>query len=344
MKMTTVTLEDSDAPCFSHESFLAPPAVEKQPSGIKSPHRHRSPARRWNGDGKGIQVDIGTRLREYVDCLNNSKWNVIGNHLADELTRNGHSQTREEHITRLQGRTKGLAGFNIKIDTMLVDKKARAVAARYVNRMTLVDERVNADPVEKTIEFDEQCFVWFNEKGKISRIVTIQDNDGIRAQNPTAEMTPKFLTRSMPDKPVDLGSLYRAYVISMNQRTMKTEFPKFCRKDLRHNNRPFTVQDYARNLDMSHEVVSGLHFEIKELLVDEETQQVAARLELTGTPTSMFAGIPPNGKSIKFNEHCMYRFDKGKISVVWATMELDVVRKQLEARADRRKSSMLGIN
>ncbi|KAF9870185.1 hypothetical protein CkaCkLH20_12271 [Colletotrichum karsti] len=326
------------------ENKLSPPTENKR-SHIRSPHRKSpSPGRRYNGDGKGIQVDIGARLREYVDCLNNQKWDVIGNHLADQLQRNGHPQTREEHIARLRSRVENLAGFQIKIDTMLVDKKAQAVAARYVNVMTVADAMIDVDPVGKTTEFDEQCYLWFNEKGKISRIVTLQDNDGIRAQNPTAEMTPKFLTRRMPEEPIDLGSLYRAYVASINHRTMSSEFPRFCRKELRHNNRAFSVEDYWRNIEYSQDAIPDLKFEIQELLVDEDTQQVAARLELSGTPISEFAGMRPNGKRIKFHEHCMYRFDKGKIALVWATMELDVVRRQLEVKTDRRKSSTLGIN
>ncbi|KAL0935502.1 SnoaL-like polyketide cyclase [Colletotrichum truncatum] len=343
--MTTVTMQESEAPCFAHEAMLAPPPANITQNKSLSPIRKsHSPGRRWNGDGKGIQVDIGARLREYIDCLNNCKWDVIGNHLADNILRNGHTQTREDHISRLRSRTEGLAGFKIKIDTMLVDKKAQAVAARYINRMTLVEAMVYVDPVGKSFEFDEQCYVWFDEKGKISRIVTLQDNDGIRAQNPTAATTPKFLTRKMPDEPVDLQALYRAYVASINNRTTGSEFPKLCRKEVRHNNRPFSVENYGRIMEQSHEAISGLHFEIQELLVDEDTQQVAARLEITGTPISEFAGVRPNGKSVKFHEHCMYRFDKGKIAVVWATMELDSFRRQLEAKADRRKSSMLGIN
>ncbi|CCF47330.1 hypothetical protein CH063_04122 [Colletotrichum higginsianum] len=104
------------------------------------------------------------------------------------------------------------------------------------------------------------------------------------------------------------------------------------------------LEEYRRGVEGSREAISGLRFEIQELLVDDETQQVAARLQITGTPVAEFAGARPNGKAVKFHEHCMYRFDKGKIALVWATMELDAYRRQLEERPERRKSSMLGIN
>ncbi|TDZ53651.1 hypothetical protein CTRI78_v006835 [Colletotrichum trifolii] len=347
--MATVTLheEEEEAPCFSHETFLvATPASDATTS--KSPIRKsRSPRRPWNGDGKGIQVDIGARLREYVDCLNHCKFDVIGNHLADTISRNGQPQTKEEHVARLRHRTQGLAGFEVKIDTMLVDKKARAVAARYVNRMTASQPEADGDvPAGETTttEFDEQCYVWFDERGKMARIVTLQDNEGIRARNPTAAMTPRFLTRSMPQEPVDLGSVLGAYVASINQHRMRAEFPRLCRHEVRHNNRALSVEDYARSIEYSHEAIAGLRFGIRELLVDEETQQVAARLEITGTPVMEFAGVRPNGREVRFHEHCMYRFDRGKIAVVWATMELDSYRRQMEVEVDRRTSSTLGIN
>ncbi|GKT64345.1 snoaL-like polyketide cyclase [Colletotrichum tofieldiae] len=354
-------MDEYEAPCFSHESMLTPPESpeHKAPefpglAGLKppvaaaanEPHRKsRSPSsKRWNGDGKGIQVDIGARLREYLDCLNNRKFDVIGNHLADTLERNNRTQTREEHIDRLRSRVEGLATFQIKIDTLLVDKKAKAVAVRYVNRVTLANAMMWVDTVGKTYEFDEQCFVWFDDKGKIARMLTLQDNDGIRRQTPEAGVTPRFFTRSTLEEPVDLAAVYRKYVASINHGTMSEDFPRYCKSEVRHNNRVMPVEEYWCGMAASQEAISGLRFEIQELLVDEETQQVAARLQITGTPVSEFAGARPNGKSVKFHEHCMYRFDKGKIALVWATMELDSYRKQLEEKSDRRKSSMLGIN
>ncbi|KAF6814854.1 SnoaL-like polyketide cyclase [Colletotrichum sojae] len=342
--MATITLQESEAPCFPHEAFLTAPPQIKSPEKTTK-HKSPSPRRRArNGDGNGIQVDIATRLREYVDCLNNRRWDAMGNHLADNLIRNSHSQTRDEHIDRLRSRTDVFAGFSVKIDTMLVDRQARAVAARYVNRMTLTDAMMSVDPVGRALEFDEQCFVWFDDRGKIARIRTLQDNDGIRAQQATAAVTPRFLMRTLPDELVDLRALYRDYVAAMNGRGGEQELRRFCGPRVRHNDRPLSLADYARSMQMSHEAIAGLHFEIQELLVDDETQQVAARLQITGTPVSEFAGVRPNGKSVKFHEHCMYRFDRGRISVVWATMELDSFRLQLEAETGRRKSSTLGIN
>ncbi|WQF87036.1 Putative polyketide cyclase SnoaL, NTF2-like domain superfamily [Colletotrichum destructivum] len=370
MKMSTVTMEEYEAPCFSHESMLTPPpespnhkasefpglAQELKPHDTSAaatttttagePRRKsRSPSsKRWNGDGKGIQVDIGARLREYLDCLNNRRFDVIGNHLADTLERNNRTQTREEHIDRLRSRVEALSSFRIKIDTLLVDKKARAVAVRYINRVALADAMMFVDKPGTTYEFDEQCFVWFDAQGKIARMLTLQDNDGIRLQTPEAAVTPRFLTRSTPQEPVDLAAVYRRYIASVNHGTTAAEFPRCCRREVRHNDRVMSLEEYRRGVEGSREAISGLRFEIQELLVDDETQQVAARLQITGTPVAEFAGARPNGKAVKFHEHCMYRFDKGKIALVWATMELDAYRRQLEERPERRKSSMLGIN
>ncbi|KAK1624829.1 SnoaL-like polyketide cyclase [Colletotrichum phormii] len=360
MKMNTVTMDEYGAPCFPHETLLTPPespelkppevpeVKEDAPSNTTSIpiRKSRSPSsKRWNGDGKGIQVDIGARLREYLDCLNNRKFDVIGNHLADTLERNNRTQTREEHVERLRSRVQGLANFKIKIDTLLVDKKAQAVAVRYINCVTLAEAMMDVDPVGTTYEFDEQCFVWFDDRGKISRMLTLQDNDGIRLQTPEAATTPRFFMRSLPAEPIDLAATYRKYVASINRRSMVKEFPRYCKKELRHNNRVLSVQDYARSMQYSQEAISGLWFNIQELLVDEETQQVAVRLQISGTPVQEFADAKPNGKSVKFHQHCMYRYDKGKIALVWATMELDSYRRQLQEKpGDRRTSSMLGIN
>ncbi|KAK2052688.1 SnoaL-like polyketide cyclase [Colletotrichum caudatum] len=329
----------SPGPLPGFEPPIADTATTTPGRKIRSPT-----SKRWNGDGKGIQVDIGARLREYLDCLNNRKFDVIGNHIADTINRNNRTQTRQEHIDRLRSRVEGLAAFQIKIDTLLVDKKAKAVAVRYINRVTLTDAMVYADTDGKTYEFDEQCFVWFDDRGKIARMLTLQDNDGIRHQTPEAAVTPRFFTRTAPKEPVDLAAAYRKYVASINHGTMAKEFPRYCKREVRHNNRLLPVEDYWRGMEASKEAISGLHFHIQELLVDDETQQLAARLQITGLPVAEFAGAKPNGKTVKFHQHCMYRYDNGKIALVWATMELDSYRRQLEEKPDRRKSSMLGIN
>lgn len=82
-------------------------------------------------------------------------------------------------------------------------------------------------------------------------------------------------------------------------------------------------------MEDSFEAISGLVFNVRDLIVDEERQQICSRIEFTGTPVRSYAGAEPNGRSVRFAEHALYWLDKGQITRVFTVIDWQSYRKQL---------------
>lgn len=69
-----------------------------------------------------------------------------------------------------------------------------------------------------------------------------------------------------------------------------------------------------------------LGFTIERLVVNEEAQQVAARLGFTGVPIREFRGIAATGNAVRFREHAFYQLERGQIRQVWSLLDLAAYR------------------
>jgi predicted ester cyclase len=82
-------------------------------------------------------------------------------------------------------------------------------------------------------------------------------------------------------------------------------------------------------MEDSFEVISGLVFSVRDLIVDDERQQIFSRIEFTGTPVRPYAGVEPNGRPVRFAEHAIYWLDRGKIARVVTVIDWKSYREQL---------------
>ncbi|KAK2031782.1 hypothetical protein LX32DRAFT_637000 [Colletotrichum zoysiae] len=209
---------------------------------------------------------------------------------------------------------------------MLVDADTPGIAARLINRVT----PAASEP------FEYQEIVFANFAGNLlSAWQTVRDEDGYRNRETAVPTTPSSFS-ALPSRrtpfstsSAELKSFYQSYIKSINDKTMSREFDIFCQPVLKHNDRELTIAEYIPLISDSQDAIEGLHFDIQDLFADEETQQIAARLEFTGTPVKEWGGARPNGAPVRFHEHVMYQLEQGKISRVWSTIEMDLYRKQM---------------
>ncbi|EFQ31290.1 SnoaL-like polyketide cyclase [Colletotrichum graminicola] len=266
-------------------------------------------------------------FRGMIHDQNTKRWQDLESRLQPDVVVDGESlpigRFRDHLLRDLvgDGDTK-----EVKIDAMLVDADTPSIAARLINRVT--------PAASEPLEYQEIVFANF-AGSLLSTWQTVRDEDGCRNREPVVPPTPPSFSalpnreRSFSKPSAELKSFYQSYIKSINEKTMSREFDIFCQPVLRHNGRELTIAEYIPLISDSQDAIDGLHFDIQDLLADAETQQIAARLEFTGTPVKEWGGARPNGASVRFHEHVIYQLEQGKIARVWSTIELDLYRKQM---------------
>ncbi len=65
------------------------------------------------------------------------------------------------------------------------------------------------------------------------------------------------------------------------------------------------MDEYRGLMEDSFNAISGLVFNVTRLVVDKDTQQIAARIEFSGVPVRKYAGVEPNGNEVRFCRACV---------------------------------------
>ncbi|TQN66948.1 hypothetical protein CSHISOI_08491 [Colletotrichum shisoi] len=277
-----------------------------------------------------------TVFRKIVHDQNAQRWRQLETSLQPTVVVDGCPVPKGRFRGDLLGDHAGDEGNReVRIDAILVDTNAHSIAARLISRVTLGD-------ASEPFEYQEVVFAKFTDN-LLSSWQTLRDEDGFRnresssvASAPSSAPSP-----SSPDAnrlpplrtPAELELFYRDYIKTINEKTMAREFDRFCQPKLRHNGRELTVAEYIPLISDTQDAIEGLHFGIQEVFTDASTQQIGARLEFTGTPVKEWGGAKPNGESVLFHEHVMYQLERGRISRVWSTIELDLYRSQMGTAA-----------
>ena len=264
------------------------------------------------------------RYRQWIDSWNNRDWEPGLRSLNSNVLHNGTDVLSTDVISKIREEVEAIPNKKTSIDMLIIDSRPVKLAARLIHSGTLEESYRGADVTGKKIEWVEHMFCWF-EDGKIVQIATLVDVDGLRGQDTKVERSPST-DRKKSAEPVDLKEAYRRYVHSINTLTMKKEFPKYCQPHLTHNTRRLSIDEYRTFIEASFDNIQGLTFNVKEVIVDDEAQQLAARIEFTGRSAKEFMGIPPTGRAIDLCEHVYYAFDEGKITWVWALLDLEAYR------------------
>ncbi|KAK4161858.1 hypothetical protein QBC43DRAFT_322911 [Cladorrhinum sp. PSN259] len=134
-----------------------------------------------------------------------------------------------------------------------------------------------------------------------------------------------------------LEEFYRAYVACINSgpegmRAAAADggIGKYVsEKGVKRNGVLLEVDRYTNLMVDAMDAVEGLKFDLKAVVVDEERQMIAARLEFAGTPVKTFQGAVPTGEEVEWAEHVFYWLDKGKIAEVLSVVDWETYREGL---------------
>jgi steroid delta-isomerase-like uncharacterized protein len=76
-----------------------------------------------------------------------------------------------------------------------------------------------------------------------------------------------------------------------------------------------------------HRVFADLDITVEDLIA--EGDKVVGRNSVTGTHKGEYMGLPPTGKSVKYNEIFIFRFAGGRIAETWGVVDVFSQMKQL---------------
>ncbi|KAJ6783273.1 hypothetical protein PWT90_06151 [Aphanocladium album] len=252
----------------------------------------------------------------WCDAIRNGAWDNAESFLATDVIVNGASTPRHVYIQQLME-----ANFETAhLDLCIIDDETFEIAARFL--IPCPPEAISRDD-----EWTEQN-LYSVVNGKISAIQILAGANKRNSSAPKNELKSKTWTRALLQA-TELRKFYTEYIDSINALTMGNHFDAQCRDIVRHNYHDYGRDEYREMIESSFREISGLRFTIESLIVNEDTQQVAARLGFTGVPTKEFRGIPPTGSSVKFSEHAFYQLEEGRIKEVWSLLDLAAYRRSI---------------
>lgn len=83
---------------------------------------------------------------------------------------------------------------------------------------------------------------------------------------------------------------------------------------------PMNVEEFQGPAQGIYEGFPDFHHIIEDFVIDQN--KIACRLNITGTHTGSFQGIPPTNKSIAINAITIFKIENGKLSEHWISVDM----------------------
>lgn len=125
---------------------------------------------------------------------------------------------------------------------------------------------------------------------------------------------------------------YQMYILAINERDMERRLIIYCHDVVTHNGKALPLSEYRKLMEDAQAAMADLEFSVANLIVDQNNQRIAVKLDFRGTPKGAFGGVTPaegEGKEVKFSEIVFYWFRDGKIAEVVSLVDLDEYRKEV---------------
>jgi len=244
----------------------------------------------------GMSASVETLYRSFLQCVNEQRWDDTLSSASAELNHNGKDDSIQDAIRKLN---KVAERVHLAVEAMTVDEQSQCLGAT-----VLVSVQPVGTTPDNAVQVIGQHFLWA-ENGKIVKIATMLDLDDLhrRYSNPdyrSAPLDPIGNYGGVEGKKLlrqELEEMYKAYIGCINAQTMKTELPRFCHVEVTHNGKIYSLDQYRGFMEDAFAAVPDIVFGLDTLVVDEGAQRVAVRIEFTGTPTGIMAGVEPTGRS-----------------------------------------------
>ncbi|KZL68351.1 SnoaL-like polyketide cyclase [Colletotrichum tofieldiae] len=241
---------------------------------------------------------VGATLQAFLDAANNKNWGDVQKHLHPDVavTYNENQDSRDGFVQRLTAAAE--KGDQLSADSWTVNEAAQVW---------------------------DLILVFFKD-GQISRFYQIasQQSRGPHAGPWAPEVTSK--PSKSPLSASEISTLYREYIYSYNTGgAVDTILPQRWAKVVSFHGNSTPVEVILGILKkMLLPVIAGLEYEVEEMVVDVERQQIALRLALEGVPENKNLQKNGPGEKIKVYEQALYGYEEGKIAWGWAAQGFDM--------------------
>ncbi|KAK4144029.1 uncharacterized protein C8A04DRAFT_37046 [Dichotomopilus funicola] len=277
-----------------------------------------------------LRADNWTRFKSFIDRINRRQWETLSDAVQSRVNYNQRELSLYEFTQLLKQEFAPKTNTTMAIVTTVGGDATvdGPVITRLCVKTSLVEGPRLPSAPRQHFEHSRHMVAYFTDN-KISQVYDISD----AAEKQTlcqAIVPPPALRPPPPPASIDLRQFYADYIACINSGSITDDLHRFCKPSgVTWNGTPMSVQKYGEMIQSSLDAISGLYFDIHTLAVDEGRQQLAARLEFTGTPVKSFAGGAPNGRSVEFSEHVFYWLEQGLISDVLSIVDWEEYRSQL---------------
>ena len=276
--------------------------------------------------------ELEQACRHWFEAVNQRDADTLSALVADTVTYENKQVAGREYVRQLLDVLESASAEKVELDMITIDKTTRGVAARLIIQGTLKKPYLGAQVTGNPIEWVEYPLIWFDASHKIVRYLVLTDTEVLRSNTARVARTPTFHYAPAPSPDFDLKTMYEGYLHTVNnaETAARENLYKYAQSRVTHNLQDATLDEFRGFLEANAGVVDDLRLTVTELIVDEETQQIASRIVLTGTPKEEFMGVQPTGRAMRFPEHAMYKLDGGKIAYVWAVRDADTLKESLK--------------
>jgi predicted ester cyclase len=123
--------------------------------------------------------DLPAIYRDYLACLNERRWDELGEFVADEVSYNGRQLTVHGYRAMLEADTRAIPDLQFWPELIVADDQI--VSCRLFFQCNPRHEFLGFEPTGREVAFAEHVFYKF-EKRRIIEVWSVIDKEAIRAQ------------------------------------------------------------------------------------------------------------------------------------------------------------------
>lgn len=121
--------------------------------------------------------DLAAIYRAYLACLNDRRWDDLGEYVADDVVRNGERLELSGYRAMLEADTQAIPDLRFNAEILIADE--RHVACRLVFTCTPQQEFLGRQPNGEQVTFAEHVFYRF-ENRRIAQVWSVIDKEAVR--------------------------------------------------------------------------------------------------------------------------------------------------------------------
>ncbi|KAK7747721.1 hypothetical protein SLS62_008968 [Diatrype stigma] len=274
-------------------------------------------------------AELASTHQAWLDCLNEKRWDDLQKYVNSKYIHGRQELTPEGFVTHIQNVSAAIGVSTIHVDTMLIDEKNQCVADILYTKINPTIPFLSPEPTGRELMLREFRFVWF-KNGKFSKATMLVNSDDLRKQMTDPDYhheldlvsewpTPTGASRLSKE---ELEAVFRGYVDTAVARRTDSDLADYIHAELTFNKNVLALDDYRKGVVDLQTAIPDLQVQVEALVVQEETQRVAARLLISGTPVAEWGGLA-TGRAMVLPEHSLYQVVDGKIQQVFSIGDLD---------------------